>query len=266
MTPLQALALDVDGTLLTSDHRLTPATRAALAAARRAGVLVVLASARSPLGLLPILGPLGLEDQPLIAFGGALVRDGESVILDDRIPAADAARVAAHAVELGLEVGWYAGDRWLVSETGPGIAFEEEVTRQVPELMASLDGRPDPHKLLCIASRPDRASALLELRDGMPASTRGQLSYRHYLEVTAAGVDKAHGFAALLDHLGIPVERSAAIGDGENDIGLLRFAGRGIAMGHSIRVVAEAADAITDTNDRDGVAKAVASLLGAAAA
>ena len=249
------IAVDVDGTLLTSDQRIAPATGAAIEAATAAGVLVVLASARSTSGLTPVAAELGL-DGTMIAFGGALVLHAGEALVDRPLPADVAFAVTEEARGRGIEVGWYTRDAWLVDEVGPGIAGESEITDETPEV-APFDGRPAAYKLMGIGETP----ALRDLRERLPEGAHGALSSPIYLEVTAVGVDKAAGFTVLLEHLGVDARDAAAIGDGENDIGLLRLAGRGIAMGHAPAAVREAADAVTGTNDADGVAAAVHALL-----
>ena len=87
-------------------------------------------------------------------------------------------------------------------------------------------------------------------------------SHPRYLEVTAAGVDKAGAAEAALAELGIPLAAVAAIGDQENDIGMLRAAGIAIAMGNAVDSVRAVADRTTETNARDGVARAIDELLG----
>jgi Cof subfamily protein (haloacid dehalogenase superfamily) len=253
--PPRVIAIDVDGTLVTSEHRIAPATHEAIEAATAAGVLVVLASARSRMGLAPVAAELGL-DGTMIAFGGALVLHGGEPLVDKALPGAVASAIADAARARGIEVGWYTRDAWLVDEIGPGIAGEWGITDETPEV-APLEGRPVPYKLMGIGE----TRALRELRAALPEGAHGALSSPIYLEVTAAGIDKASGFTALLDHLGVDARDTAAIGDGENDIGMLRLAGHGVAMGHAPAAVREAADAVTGTNDAAGVAAAVRDLL-----
>jgi hydroxymethylpyrimidine pyrophosphatase-like HAD family hydrolase len=103
--------------------------------------------------------------------------------------------------------------------------------------------------------------ALRVLATTLPADCHGQYSHRNYLEITALGVDKATALQRLCRALLIDVDAVAAIGDGENDIALLRVAGTGVAMGQAGTPVQLAADWVTDTNDRDGVALAIDRLL-----
>ena len=88
---------------------------------------------------------------------------------------------------------------------------------------------------MCIAADVSGVAALHDLRAALPAGARGVFSHPRYLEVTAAGVDKAHAVRAACAALGIPLDAVAAIGDQENDIGMLRAVGIGIAMGNAHR-------------------------------
>ena len=76
-------------------------------------------------------------------------------------------------------------------------------------------------------------------------------------EITAPGADKGAGLLALADHLGIPREQTMACGDSENDLAMLDAAGFAVAMANSEACVFPHADAVTASNEEDGVAKAV---------
>ena len=115
------------------------------------------------------------------------------------------------------------------------------MTDEPPVLDPALPrGAPPPHKLMCIvadgrADAPRRPCARCALR--CRAGTRGVFSHPRYLEVTAADVDKARRRAEpRARELGVPLAALAAIGDEENDIGMLREAGIGIAMGNAVAV------------------------------
>ena len=82
------------------------------------------------------------------------------------------------------------------------------------------------------------------------------------VEVTPRGVTKALGLTWLSDHLGIGLEETIVVGDGDNDMGVLRAAGLAVAMGNAIPEIRAAADAVTDDCDHDGVAKAIERFMG----
>jgi Cof subfamily protein (haloacid dehalogenase superfamily) len=262
---LRGIVLDVDGTLLDPWHRITPATAAAVERARAAGLHVLLASGRSANALRGVLAELGLPG-PAIAFNGALVFrlvEAELRALTET-PLARAA--AAEAYELarahGAEVGWFTRDGWRVAAHGPGATEEAALTDEPAQLDPALpDGAPAPLKLMCIVPDLDGAPALHALRERLPPGVSGQFSHPRYLELTAAGVDKARAVEAACAALGLSPAEIAAVGDAENDITMLRAAGVGIAMGNASPAVIAAADRVTGTNARDGAAAAIDALL-----
>jgi Cof subfamily protein (haloacid dehalogenase superfamily) len=262
---VRGLVLDVDGTLLDPWHRLTPATVAAVGRARAAGLQVVLASGRSPRAMADVLAALGL-DGPAVAFNGAAtfrLAGGAIEPLAETTVAHDAAvAVLALAAEHGVEIGWYTLDGWRVAAPGPGADEEGALTDEPPIVDPGMpDGLPRPHKLMCVAITPEQTAALPVLRERLPAGTTGVFSHPRYLEVIAPGVDKAAAVAAACEALGLAPRELAAIGDAENDIGMLRAAGIGIAMGNAADAVVAAADRVTGPNDRDGAAQAIDALL-----
>jgi Cof subfamily protein (haloacid dehalogenase superfamily) len=265
---LRGIVLDVDGTLLDPAHRIAPATVAAVRRARSAGLHVLLASGRSARAMVDVVAELELDDGPTIAFNGALtfrLEDGAIHPLAETPMARDAAIEAlALARERGIEVGWFTRDGWRVSALGPGIGEEAWLTGEPPLLEPGLpDGAPAPFKLMCIAADRDGTPALHALRERLPPGVSGQFSHPRYLELIAPGVDKASALDAACAALGLAPAQFAALGDQENDIAMLRAAGIGIAMGNAEPAVIAAADRVTDTNARDGAARAIDALLDA---
>jgi hydroxymethylpyrimidine pyrophosphatase-like HAD family hydrolase len=114
-----------------------------------------------------------------------------------------------------------------------------------------------PHKILVIAE-PAGIPELARLADDLPPGLSATFSHANYLEITAAGVDKASGLRPLIAHLGIPAERTAAVGDGLNDLALFGAVAQPIAMGHAPTQVKAAARWVTSSNDDGGVARALA--------
>jgi hydroxymethylpyrimidine pyrophosphatase-like HAD family hydrolase len=100
-----------------------------------------------------------------------------------------------------------------------------------------------------------------ELAGRLPEDLAVHRSKAGYLEVTAAGVDKAVAFEQLCASRGIGVGERAAIGDGYNDLGLFAAVGTAVAMGHAPTEVREQASLVTGSNDEHGVAQALATLV-----
>src|SRR5918997_30396 len=149
---LRGIVLDVDGTLLDPAHRITPATAAAVARARGAGLHVLLASGRSARAMSTFMTALGLEG-PAVAFNGALTFRLAGGAIEplvetplDRDAAVEAFALArAHEVE----TGWFTLDGWRVAAHGAGAAEEAALTGELPIIAPGLpDGAPAPHKLM----------------------------------------------------------------------------------------------------------------------
>jgi Cof subfamily protein (haloacid dehalogenase superfamily) len=259
---MRLLALDVDGTVLGNDHRVSPGTREAVRAAADSGAEIVLASSRGPGGLRPVFSELGTNGLA-VAYQGALlcrlyVPEGMEVLSEKRLSIASARSTIFSARERGLSVGWYTAERWEVLRLDEAICREAEITGETP-IVANAPASSDepPHKVLCIGGSPDLVTVLGELASRLPEDCAGQFSHENYLEVTPRDVDKAPALKTLAEQLGVAREEIVAIGDGENDAGMIRWAGLGSCMGHAPDSVTEVADWVTGTNERDGVAIAV---------
>ena len=257
------VALDVDGTLLTSDHRLTPDTVEAIARVRRQGVAVVLVTSRPPIAVHPILSALGMHgpEAAFVGSQGALTGwysgDGELHVLHQHPMALASARAAiAVAAAAGLAVNWYTGTQWLVRQLDERVAREAEVVGCRPEVVVLEEQASGPDKLLLIAPADDRA-VLDEVARAMPTDLRAQTSNPTYLEVTRADVDKAAALAAHCAARGIPARSVVAMGDGRNDLGMLAYAGTAVAPANAHPEVRAAAGLLTASNDDDGVARAL---------
>jgi Cof subfamily protein (haloacid dehalogenase superfamily) len=266
---IRMVVLDVDGTLLTSDARLTGRTVAAVGRARARGLEVCLATSRGPSGLRWLVGELGL-DAWVVAYQGALVgwldrtgRPASEPLVDRPMPAQAARAVLAEAAAAGLSVSWFAGSTWFALADDAAMRREAGIVRdRFVVAVGPADGL-RPHKLMLIAGHPDLIPALHVLAGRLPAACAGQFSHDNYLEVTRAGVDKAQALAVLADRLGIPLAETAAVGDGQNDLGLLGAVGLPIAMGNAKPALKAIAAFVTGSNDDDGAAAALDRLAGA---
>jgi Cof subfamily protein (haloacid dehalogenase superfamily) len=255
--------LDVDGTLVTSDARLTPATRAAVGRAAAHGLEVCLATSRGPGGLRWLLGRLGLDVWAVTyqgALAGRLDRAGALAgepLVDQPMPAAAAAAVGGKAAAAGLSVSWFVGPTWYALADDPATRREARIVRDRFVVADGPAGGAGPHKLMLIAGRPELVPALHALAGRLPADCAGSFSHDNYLEVTRAGVDKAGALATLAGRLRVPLAETAAVGDGQNDLGLLGAVGLPVAMGNATPALKQVATWVVASNDEDGAAAAL---------
>ncbi len=258
------LALDVDGTLLTDELHITPATREAVRQVISQGVQVVLASARGPKALYSIIAELEITGLA-ICYTGALTcrlypdqHIAAEVVNEQRMSLSSARLVLSNAQELGISIGWFTGELWYIPGWDLALHHESMITGVTPivdtDLMIFNEA---PHKLQAIVGETALLPRLNALASMLPSDCVGQFSYETYLEIIHRGVDKATALLALGQQLGIVPSEMVAIGDMDNDVAMLHMAGLGIAMGNAPVNVQAEADWVTDTNNQDGVAVAI---------
>ncbi len=264
--PYRVLALDLDGTLLTDDLRITDRSRDAIRRARARGVAVLLASARPPRSMLRYHQQLGL-DTPLVAYNGALVWDtvaGKPLFHEPLVrDAARALVVFLRRRDPELNISLECSDRWYIDD------LTEEVRRAIERYEVD-----PPHGVACLekvlADEAEAISKVLfrgtmktveELLASLPPDLAERLhvttSGDWFCEVMAAGATKAAAIEWAAAHLGLGPGSVMAIGDSPNDIPMLRAATLGVAMGNASPTVIAAADVVTASNNEDGVAQAI---------
>ena len=250
------VASDLDGTLVRSDGSVALRTVAVLSRVEEAGVPFVMVTGRPPRWMAEIsrqTGPRGLA----VCANGAVVYDlhTEQVVESSLLAEADAAAVAA-----------------ALREVLPGIAFAVER----PELgfghehsyvpsWEQPDHRPLPVEELVtggvvklLARHPELSSddLLAAAREAVgDTATLTHSSNDGLLEVSAKGISKATGLAALARERGVGAEAVVAFGDMPNDLPMLAWAGLGVAVANAHPSVLAAADEVTGRNDEDGVAQ-----------
>ncbi|MEV6235849.1 HAD family hydrolase [Lentzea sp. NPDC051838] len=260
---MKLIATDLDGTLLRNDRTVSRRTVTALRTAVEAGVEVVFVTARPPRFVDTLAdGLVGTA----ICSNGAIVYDiGSREVVRSHPLAVDAARtVAATLREAVPGVGFGV-------ETGHHVRYEPAYVLRMPEDAAAevpVAGPDDlwtvPFVKLLAHSADHSADEMLAAAEAVAAGT-AQFTHsggQGLLEVSAAGVGKAGALAALCAGRAVDAADVVAFGDMPNDLSILRWAGIGCAMGNAHEAVLAAADRRTLTNEQDGVAAAVESLLG----
>ena len=264
------LVIDIDGTLLNPEGKITPDTRATVQAAQEAGIVVTLATARRYGNSAKIATELGLHG-PLIVYDGALiVQHPEATILYSRLLAADIAQAAVDLLVRHNVQPVVHPDDGLLEEiwTGPAqldtllidayFAAYPEKMRRMP--YADLcTGHADPRRVVAFTSEESIQGVIPEVA-ALPCSwnaiQRGSYGCAE-LVVMDQGCSKASAVAALAQVLHIPMQEVMALGDNTNDIEMLQAVGWGVAMGQAPDNVKAVAKAVTASNKEDGVAQAI---------
>ncbi|MCJ2033304.1 Cof-type HAD-IIB family hydrolase [Methylobacterium sp. J-068] len=255
---------DVDGTLVTSDKRLTPATVAAVRRLVDAGIGFTIASSRPPIGLKPLAAELGLT-LPMGAFNGSTLVAPDLAILSEVLIPAEAARAAVRLLaEAGLDIWVFADGQWnLTDPHGPYTDVERRTLRTEPNVTTDLAPLLDrAAKIVGVSADPVH----LETCESTVAAALGpradvHRSQAYYLDITPPGAGKAGFVDAMSRHLGIDRSRIATFGDAGNDVPMFGRSGFSVAMGNAAPAVRAKARAVTDGNDADGFAKGVAEFI-----
>ncbi len=257
------VALDLDGTALPFEEPPRPRVLEAIRNARERGIIVTIATGRAPVTARRYAHQLGIT-APIICFQGGRVVDPQSgqTLYARTLPLALARAVLDYAEAQKATLG----DRW-----APLIYQEDEmyVTRlqlseeRYREFFA--DGWhlvPDfshiPRKPVDKIIFVGEESALDALRPRLEQHFGDLIevvrSWHIFLEVTPAGATKGNALAWLAEHVQVPKECVVAVGDADNDLTMIRWAGTGVAMGNAPEEVKRAADVIAPPVEEDGAA------------
>ena len=261
----RVVATDLDGTVVRSDGTISERTRDALAAARDAGALIVVATGRPPRWLAGIAEATG-HDGIAICANGALVYDlATEKIIDSRPLDLDVVRTLINELRASVPGVAFAVERvdgMFAHDTEYHPRWEPEDQTYVGDLervfdvpVAKLLGRVEgagSDDLLAMA----RAAVSEDLASLTHSSIDG------LLEVNAHGVTKASTLDAWLADRGRSASDVVAFGDMPNDVEMIAWAGHGVAVANAHPEVLAVADEVTGTNDADGVAEVLERLFG----
>lgn len=264
--PYRLAAIDLDGTLLNREHRIPPRNARAVQALAARGVVCVIASGRMHEATTRFYYELQL-DAPIISYNGAMVkhpRTGE-VWHHARVPADAAAEVVQFCTEQGFHLNYYLDDHLYVAQRGVWAEFYVRQTgspMEVIEDLRALRGSA-PTKMILIDT-PQTTDRLLErFRRQFGSALYITKTNPEYLEFMNPATDKGVALALLAERLGIAREETLAIGDGNNDLPMIRWAGLGVAMQNASDAIRAQADRIARSFDEDGLALFLESLLDA---
>jgi Cof subfamily protein (haloacid dehalogenase superfamily) len=271
------LAIDLDGTLLDSQHRLPSRSRAALHAAHESGLRIVVCTGRSFTETRPILDEIGLDLDAAVSVGGALLTDvatGETLDCTPIVPA-----VAREAAEWFLRYDYAV--MWLRDASTAGFdGYLIDAAQRHPAIDRWLEMTPC--RMRVVETLPDDGEPPLritvvddiEVLDGVSAEFQRAFDGRMtsnvirvptygftVLEAFDAAVDKWYGIEKLCRRWNIAPRRTVAVGDDVNDLPMIQRAGWGVAVANAKPTVRAAATRIIASNDDCGVADLITQLL-----
>lgn len=278
MGAIRIVALDLDGTLLDSEKRLSEANRAALARAAEKGVEIVPTTGRF-FGMMPP----AVRDLPFVRYAitinGAQVYDRETdtAIVRDEIPLDMALGVMEVLDRYDVIYDCYRQNwGWMTAalqEKAADYATNEhylrmvrEFRKPVPELKAHLRetaANGDVQKIMLFAANRERSAAIDRLRglsDEIAArfpEIKVTASTWNNLELNIRTAHKGNALRRFAEHLGLTLENCMAFGDGMNDFTMVEAAGLGIAMANAEPEVKRVAKDMVPSNDEDGVARGI---------
>ena len=264
---MKYIAIDLDGTLTSSEKTLTSFTLKTLLTAQQEGWLRVIVDSGRPVnGIAPVADQLQLDRYNgwVVAFnGGEIVRWSDRMCLFREALPAEAIPFICQIAQPPFSVMTYVGHE-IITETpdSPYVLKSAIANRMTPRRVDSFAKAVNGLTLSkCIVVGEPSRLAVLE------ASLRNQKvpcdffrSEDFFLEFVPHGLDKASGLQRLADHLEADRNDFIAVGDAWNDIPMIRWAGTGVAVRNAKADVLAAADVITESNDEDGVAKFITRL------
>lgn len=267
---IKLVAIDMDGTLLNSKKELLDETKQYFKNFhnKNTETLLVLCTGRPETGIRPYLKDLGYleENHYIISQNGANIYESQTGkrVMD--------AFVNSTAIQKWIELGKRHG----ISVMGAGVdyyySFDEDPTEWMEFDVKLVSGKlkriptkeslnTDFYKILLMGDEEQ----LNEFETFIPEEWKDEFyvvrSQKYLVEVLTKGVNKAFGLEKLAQKLNIQPSEIAAIGDAANDIEMLEYAGLAIAMGNASEEVKSISDIVTDTNENNGVIKAIDNLI-----
>ena len=262
---IKLLALDMDGTLLHEDKSLSQENIDAIHQAIDAGVQLVLCTGRPLVGVKPYFEKLGLTEKEYM-----IINNGCTTLETKDWSLVDWRELTTEDIQYLYEVGQQAPAQLTLFDMDHYLVVEEEATDLVTydaglvfttptriSLEQALSAKDIIFQAMFLAEKAHLDSFQEQFGAQLEERFSGVRSQPVIYECMPKGTTKASALARLSDKLGIQASEIMAIGDANNDIEMLEFAGLGIAMGNAAAHIKELAQDVTLTNDENGVAAAI---------
>lgn len=269
---MKLIAIDLDGTLLNSDHQLLSENINAVRKAQSKGMKIVIATGRSVLSTVEIIDHMDINAY-ILALNGTFIAERKdkkelrfiksSVLEKENVK--KAFQIALDENITFIASNEYGSDR-VVVEDGQELVQEFMTVRpdlkrfSAAQMKEKLNDNSIQYMKVAFTNR--NRDKLIQLKEKLRKNGIETIfSDTFYIEYVPDGVNKGTSLEYLCNEIGVDMSDTVAIGDQENDLEMLKMSGIGIAMGNAQEHIKNIANRVTDTNDCYGVAKAIDSLL-----
>ena len=261
------VAIDLDGTLVTDEKELRSKTIEVIKEASKKGVKIMISSGRSFYRLEKYIDALGLrkENQCTICFNGGMIVENttKEILYSQNLDADEVKELIKLGKILELPIMIYSKDAHCVEKV-PDVVKRNAKNLKGMNLKIidfneiNFNEKQNYIYKVCFIDNPE---TIIEKRKEIPKEFFEKYeitsSVPEYLEIVKKGIKKSEAIKFVMEKYHIKQEEVMAIGDGENDVEMLSFAGLGIAMENANDFVKEFANVVTTSNNHDGVANAI---------
>ncbi len=257
---------DLDGTLLTSENRISDKDLATLRALSREGVKIIIATGRSLLQIKEYVATLGIADPVITCNGGVIINPATGEIISERfLRPEDAKRLLSDLDKDGADYLFYTPDYVYHAPKSKRIDFYLSYNKSIPEkfrvpIKIATDYPKEAafcniHKLLIC----DKVEKIPEFENRWKKENTLTFvcSGHDLIDVMCENTSKGNAVKFLAEYFNIPISEIVAFGDSPNDAEMLQTAGFSVAMGNAEESVKKAADFVTKTNDEYGITYAI---------
>ncbi|MEL7434699.1 MAG: HAD family hydrolase [Chloroflexota bacterium] len=259
---IKVIVVDLDGTLLNDDHKVSDRNKTVIKKAIDKGIQVVIATGKTRASAAPILEELGLNT-PGVFVQGLMICNADGSVRSQQMLDNDAARHAIQYAESnGFEVIAYSGNQLVCKNMEDSIEKIAEFGEPMPEPIGPLVnhiGKIDMHKLIIVGGSARKLQALRwqlnqQIGTHVGFTDGGVLTS---LEILPKNTSKGRGVKTLLGQMNVNSEHVMGIGDAENDVSLMEVVGFGVAVENAAEATKAAADEVVSSNNDSGVAEAI---------
>lgn len=266
MSEYKLIAFDMDGTLLDSNKRIRQDSLDAIAEAVKAGKYVALSTGRSTPEIKEYLKELKDVRYIMSSSGAYLYTNPDNQAIFDRPFEYDTVKALFKATS-SFDLMWHLhGHNGYVQKNQAshledyGMSIYRNLFQTLDKYVDDLQAYYEKHrdsvyKFNCYCRTPEQREIVREAVEKLPVTIA--YSEKKSIEISPEGISKASGLQKLCEYLGIETAQSIVVGDGDNDLEILKVAGLAVAMGNSNKSVLDIADVVVKDNNNGGCAQAV---------